>query len=52
MNIPENEIYHFDTPCTIENQILLFENAGFKNVRKIFRMGNTSIIIGQKENKL
>ncbi len=48
MNIPENEFYHFDTPCTIENQILLFENAGFENVRKVFRMGNTTIIIGQK----
>ncbi len=48
MNIPENEFYHFDTPCTIENQIILFENAGFENVRKVFRMGNTTIIIGQK----
>ena len=48
MNILENEFYHFDTPCTIENQILLFENAGFENVRKAFKMGNTTIIIGQK----
>ena len=45
---PDGEIYHFDTPCTIENQIKLFEAAGFVNVKKVWREGNTTIIVGEK----
>jgi hypothetical protein len=24
MNLPEDECYHFDTPCTVDTQISLF----------------------------
>lgn len=46
--IPEEEFYHYDTPCTIDNQIKLLESAGFKNVKMVWRQENTAIIIGEK----
>ncbi|MCI9408757.1 MAG: class I SAM-dependent methyltransferase [Oscillospiraceae bacterium] len=48
-NIPENEFYHYDTPCTIENQIKMFKAAGFFNAEKVYRMENTTIIIAKKD---
>ena len=48
MNIPENEFYHYDTPCTIENQIKMFTAAGFEKAEKVFRVENTTIIISYK----
>ena len=47
-NIKDGEIYHFDTPCTVENQITIFLQAGFTIAKKVWRNGNTTIIIGQK----
>jgi ubiquinone/menaquinone biosynthesis C-methylase UbiE len=47
-NIPEDEFCHYDTPCTIDNQIEMFKKAGFTNVEMVWRMGNTTIIIGEK----
>lgn len=49
MNIPENEFYHYDTPCTIENQIKMFKTAGFASAEKVFRIENTTIIIARKD---
>jgi len=46
--VPEEEFYHYDTPCTIDNQIKLLESAGFKNVKMVWRQGNTTIIVGEK----
>lgn len=46
--IPEAEFYHYDIPCTIDNQIKLLESAGFKNVKMMWRQENTTIIIGEK----
>ena len=48
MSIPENEFYHYDTPCTIENQIKMFISAGFERAEKVFKNGNTTIIIAHK----
>lgn len=48
MNIPENEFYHYDTPCTIQNQLDMFEKAGFSKAEKVFRIENTTIIIAYK----
>ena len=48
MNIPENEFYHYDTPCTIQNQLAMFEKAGFSKAEKVFRIENTTIIIAYK----
>lgn len=44
-NIPEGEFCHFDTPCTIENQIAMLKAAGFQNVTQKFRVGNTTILV-------
>lgn len=49
MNIPENEFYHYDTPCTIENQIKMFLTAGFASAEKVYRVENTTIIIAKKD---
>jgi tRNA (cmo5U34)-methyltransferase len=43
-SIPEGEFYHFDTPCTIDNQIGLLRQSGFKSVELRFRKNNTMII--------
>ena len=43
-NLRDGEFYHYDTPCTIENQIKLFKHSGFSTVRNLWRMGNTTII--------
>ena len=51
MGIAQNEFYHYDTPCTIENQIKMFLSAGFANAEKVFRMENTTIIIARKEKQ-
>lgn len=48
LNIPQGEFYHFDTPCTIDNQIALLTQAGFSSVAMVFRMGNTTIITAKK----
>lgn len=48
MSIPEGEFYHYDTPCTIENQIKMFTAAGFAKSEKVFRLGGTTIIIAYK----
>lgn len=48
LNIPTNEFYHYDTPCTITNQIGLLKNAGFSNVKKVFRLENTTILVAYR----
>lgn len=48
MNILEGEFYHYDTPCTINNQISMFRKAGFSESRQVFRMKSTTIIISRK----
>jgi len=46
--ISECEFYHYDTPCTIDNQIKMFLSSGFKKALQIWRKENTTIIIGYK----
>jgi SAM-dependent methyltransferase len=47
-NIPDKDFYHYDTPCTIDNQIKMLYTAGFRNVEMNFRIGNTTIIVAKK----
>ena len=47
-NIKDSDLYHFDTPCTVDNQIKILLSAGFAAVEKVWRSGNTAIIVGQK----
>ena len=46
--IAENEFYHYDTPCTVDNQIKLLLDAGFKEVYQVFRKFATTILIADK----
>ena len=46
--IAESELYHFDTPCAIENQIELLKRAGFRDARQVWRKGNTTIIVADQ----
>ena len=36
--------YHFDTPCTVANQIRLLRSAGFSQVREVWRRKNTVLL--------
>lgn len=46
--IGEDEFFHYDTPCTIENQIEMLKAAGFKTVKQIFRIENTTMLAAEK----
>lgn len=48
MNLSDSEFYHYDTPCTVQNQLNLFEKAGFSKAEKVYRIENTTIIIAYK----
>ena len=48
LNLPEREFYHYDTPCTINNQISMLTMAGFSKAEKVFRAENTTIVIAHK----
>jgi len=49
MNIPDGEFYHFDTPCTIDNQIAMLLEAGFSTAEMVWRKGNTTMIVAKKK---
>lgn len=46
--IPDGEFYHYDTPCTVDNQLKLMHKAGFKTAGIYWRSENTTIITAQK----
>jgi ubiquinone/menaquinone biosynthesis C-methylase UbiE len=46
--IKDGEFYHYDTPCTIDNQIKMMKKAGFKNVKEEWEEENTTIIRAKK----
>ena len=48
-NIPDGEFYHFDTPCTIDNQIKMLHSAKFETVEMVWRMENTTILVADKQ---
>lgn len=47
-NIPENVFCHYDTPCTVQNQISLLTEVGFSKIEKIFRIGGTVLLTAKK----
>lgn len=49
MNIPENAFYHYDTPCTVHNQIEVLKKAGFSEIVQKFRMENTTILCAYRQ---
>ena len=50
-NIPEGELYHLDTPCTVDNQIKLLMKAGFTQADRVWRKGATTIIVAEAKEK-
>ena len=42
--IKEDEFYHYDTPCTVSNEISMFKKVGFKVSKMVWRFSNTTII--------
>ena len=47
--IPEDVFVHYDTPCTVDNQIALLREAGFSSVEKVFHIGNTVMLVARKD---
>ena len=47
-NIPDDEFYHLDIPCTINNQIKLLLKSGFTRVEMVWRKGGTTIVVAEK----
>ena len=46
--IESDELFHYDTPCTVENQMKMLREAGFKNVTEEWKEENTVIIVSKK----
>jgi SAM-dependent methyltransferase len=46
--VKESEFYHYDTPCTIDNQIKMLLKAGFTSVDMLWRVEITTLIVAQK----
>ncbi len=46
--ITDDGYYHYDTPCTVENQITLLKEAAFSKVTQVFRMENTTMLVAEK----
>ena len=46
--IPDGQFYHYDTPCTIDNQRKMLYKAGFQSVEMNWKEGNTTIIVAKK----
>ena len=50
-DIAADEFYHFDTPCTVNNQLMILGKAGFEKVEMVWRIENTTIIVADKVGK-
>ena len=46
--IDENGYFHYDTPCTVENQIKMLTAAGFQSVEQVMRIDNTIMLLARK----
>ena len=46
--LTDDELYHYDVPCTVENQINMLLSAGFCTVEKVMRIENTTMLVARK----
>jgi hypothetical protein len=46
--IPDGELYHYDTPFTIDNLIRLFLRAGFAKAEAVWSRSSTAIVAAEK----
>lgn len=47
-HLPDSAYYHFDTPCTVDNQIKLLLEAGFTRVEKVWGVKNNITLRAHK----
>ena len=40
--------YHYDTPCTVENQKKMLMKAGFSQVEQVWQEGSTVVLVAKK----
>ena len=50
-NITDGEFYHYDTPCTIENQLKMLRRAKFEKVEMVWRIENSTIVVAERAMK-
>lgn len=43
-----NGLYHYDTPCTVENEKKFLIKSGFKSAEVVWKKGSTAIIVAKK----
>ena len=46
--LTDNQEYHYDTPCTVSNQIKMLSSVGFTRIKEVWHKGNTVILTAQK----
>lgn len=46
--IPPEAFFHYDTPCTVGNQVRLLHAAGFARAESLWREGNTTLLRAEK----
>ena len=44
----EGGMFHYDTPFSIEHESQVLREAGFEKVERLWRQGNTTLVIGEK----
>jgi len=43
--LDDDRVYHYDTPCTVPNQKKMLLEAGFTNVKEVWRKNNVVILV-------
>ena len=46
--ITDSREYHYDTPCTVVNQIRMLYDAGFSSVKEMWRKENAVVLVAYK----
>ena len=46
--ITDSREYHYDTPCTVANQIRMLYDAGFSSVKEMWRKENAVVLVAYK----
>ena len=46
--ITDSREYHYDTPCTVDNQIKMLLKAGFAEIDEVWGKGSTIILVAKK----
>jgi len=47
-SLDHSKEYHYDTPCTVSNQKKMLLDAGFVNVKEVWRKNNTVVLVANK----